>query len=234
MYFQHDKHFIYYAHFYYCQTTTGCYLERVEEEIQNMRIKFAELKNAICVALNNAGISMYELLQTVHGLPVQLEGLQAQIEPATINQMFSLWDYMHPDIYAFLIYAFSLVSILPMLTAYQKDLEQFQDRTPTDAFCQIPKTREPNITIPPGYTLMTLTGELRCLPDLERVENLRLLFANRSNIPPFAVIVMDINIVSNESVVVTMLVPEVSNITFLLDKIQKSCIMYLILWLDCT
>jgi hypothetical protein len=71
------------------------YLERVEEEIQIMRIKFAELKNAICVALNNAGISIYELLQTVHGLPVQLEGLQAQIEPATINQMFSLWDYIY-------------------------------------------------------------------------------------------------------------------------------------------
>ena len=152
---------------------------------------------------------MFELLRKVRGLPVQFEGFQGRIEPATVDYVLSLWDYMHPDIISFLIDTFSLVSLIPMLAAYQEDLDYFRDRAPTEAFCQITTTRERDIAIPPGYTLMTVTSELRCLPDLERVENLRLLFANRSNISPLAVIVLDVHM-ANESVVVTMLVPEVS------------------------
>ena len=188
-------------------TAGRCFVKRIEREIEAMKVQFAELKSAICVALNNAGIGMHMLLNKVRRLPVQLEGPEAT-EPATFDHMFSLWDYMHPDIYTFLIKEFSLRSLIPMLAAYRAHLKSFQDRTPTEVFGLI-YTREGQIfTIPPGYTIKTLLVSLKltCYPDLGRLQYLR----TNQNAHPCAVIIMDITTLSNESAIVRMLMHKVS------------------------
>ena len=188
-------------------TAGRCFVKRIEREIEAIKVQFVELKSAICVALNNAGIGMQMLLNKVRRFPVQLEGPEAT-ESATFDHMFSLWDYMHPDIYAFLIKEFSLLSPIPMLAAYQARLKSFQDRTPTEVFGLI-YTREGQIfTIPPGYTIETLLVSLKltCYPDLGRLQHLR----TNQNAHPCAVIIMDITTISNESAIVRMLMPEVS------------------------
>ena len=165
---------ILFTHSHYI-TVVG-YAARIGQQIETLKMQFVELKSAICVALNSARIDFYDFLSKLSGLPVLLEGVQPQFVIATINKMFSLWDYMHPEIYTFIVEMFSLESCIPMLAIYQDRLDHFLTKTPTEVFCRL-DTRERNIRIPPGFTAMGVRGALGCHPNLFTVKLRCLIFA---------------------------------------------------------
>ena len=185
-------------------------------------MKFAELKYATCAALNEAGVTMYMLYDKIKHLPVQLDEqekrciqrdadilLTAPIEPAFFEYLFSLWDYMNPDIYDYLIGEFSLSSLDPVLAAYQNMLEAFLHKTPPDKFCAIEETKRQNITSPRGYKIRGILGNPSCFQQLSKIESLRKAIARNYSVHPSAVVVTNLHVTENpEAVVMEIMMPD--------------------------
>lgn len=196
--------------------------ERTQQEIQYLKTKFAELKSATCAALNEAGITTFMLFKKVKHLPVQLEEQEKRqiqkdadklicipIDPEFFEYLFSLWDYMNPDIYDYLIEEFSLTSLHPLLKAYQDMLNNFQLETPPDLFCEIENTRKQNIISPRGYTQRGILGNPSCFPQLSRVESLRRALARSFNVHPSAVVITNMHMTDNaEAIDMEIMTPD--------------------------
>lgn len=192
--------------------------EYIEREIQNIKTKFEELKAATWFALNTAQINMYELFYKVRNLPVRLEQekqdihreadkyRKRQIEPSFFAYLFSCWDYLNPDIYDHIITSFSLTRLHPLLTAYRKELDAFLRRTPPEIYCEIERTRVQHITSPRGYRQVEVRASRSCF---ELLRNFRMTIAKECNVPPYAVIVVNIGVATmGQYLIMRTLVPE--------------------------
>lgn len=162
------------------------------------------------------------LFNKVKNLPVQLEEqekrciqrdadklISTPIDPEFFEYLFSLWDYMNPDVYDYLIEEFSLTSLHPLLEAYRDMLDNFLLETPPDLFCKIENTRKQNIILPRGYTQRSMLGNPNCFPQLSRVESLRRALARSFNVHPSAVVITNMEITDNaEAVAMEIMTPD--------------------------
>ena len=162
-----------------------------------MKRELARLKIATCSAIVNEGTSVGMLLDQIMILPILIDVEEHDEEyltkhtdnlresksvPAVFDCLHFHWDYLHPDIYDYLITEFNLSSVSPRLATYQRELDAFLDGTLLKVFCKVEKMRKRHINPPTGFT--KLVTEHRWNPPvyLRAVENFRKDFADYFNL----------------------------------------------------
>ena len=122
---------------------------------------------------------------------------------AVFDRLCFHWDYLHPDIYGYLIEEFSLTDLSPQLETYQSELNDFRDRTLVTEFCKIEK-KIPDDDHSKQYSLIT---QHNWSPPvyLSAVENFHREFAHKYNLKNCATVVFGI---TSGSVIITLLIPE--------------------------
>lgn len=186
-----------------------------------MKNKFAELKNATCSAIVNQGILVDTLVTKITDLPIDFEECDKDFLETHSNELRNCpsvpdlfvrlrfhWDYLHPDLYGHLIEEFNLLSLNPNVQAYQKDLDDFLDRTLLEDFCVVEPLRKRHINCqnaPEGF-VQCVTGHCWDPPVyLRDVENFRLDFADYFCLKKCAVMIVGI---IKGSVILAMWVPK--------------------------
>ena len=195
-------------------------VEKVRQEIKDMKNKFAELKNATCSAVEKEKIHVSMLVDKIVDLPVDFEEhdqnyLKEHSEnlrncpsvPALFVHLRFHWDYLHPDLYSHLVEEFKLSSVSPKVEVYQRNLDGFLDRTPLEEFCEVEKMRQRHINCntPEGFAQI-VTGHCWDPPIyLRDIENFRVELADYFCLKKCAVMVVAM---LKGSAILAMWVPE--------------------------
>ena len=68
------------------------------------------------------------------------------------------WDYLHPDLYSYLIDEFNFSHLMPMISQYETDLNEFLNKTPLKPFCMVEKRSKLHMNFPPKKFAKLVTG----------------------------------------------------------------------------
>ena len=199
--------------------TSGC---NVLKDICTIKKKFSNLKMATRLNIqekvpdNNVG----HLVDTIMNLPVVFEHddeeylsekcstlRKAESVPAVFDHLSFHWDYLHPDLYSYLIDEFNLSHLLPTITQYEMDLDEFLNKTPLKEFCKIEKKRKFDMSVNfiQKEFAKLVTGHCWSHPVyLSQVQQFRMECAKYVGLRQCAFRICDILI---GSVIVTQLVP---------------------------
>ena len=188
------------------------------QEYEDLKSSFEELVTATCGAIEEKGIDVRRVVDTIQGFisgerdnDYFMEFTDHLRKSGGVRSLFDRlcynWDYLHPEVYGHLIWELSLHHLEQASSDYLGKWANFIDQTPLSAFCKIPDIkREKDSNPPPGFTKCVMKLNWEPPPKyLRDVEKLRRKHAGKCNLQSCAVTIVDLRL---KCIVLTMWVPE--------------------------
>ena len=194
-------------------------IQQIQEEIYYFEEQFHQIKNATREILQQCGIAVEEVADTLTSLSPDGERIHRLFLHDKVNILFqsanhfalfgnmnSHWDYLNYPLLDHLVRRFRLEKVKGQMNAYKANLKQFRQMTPLSLFCQSQMTKCTHT--PPDFQEVVVefqwpeSGEPVML---EKVEEFRRAYANHYHLREFA---MMLNKVRPGSFIVTWLVPK--------------------------
>ena len=207
---------------YYLFIMINLGLDEVKSNIYRVSSKFLSLKNAIkceletpkdgreAVSISDA-VDMIMNSPTADWEPHELNILQMRSEQlrtyknvqGVLDCLGLEWDYLNPDIYEVLINDFSLHSLDHQLKEYQRELDQFLDKTPVKEFSDV-ITKNKQKPIPKEFRNLVFKHKWKLPVYLRQVELFRREVASQYKLRRCAVFIAGLGI---KSIIITLVVP---------------------------
>ena len=198
-------------------------LEEVRFNIEQISNKFLSLKNAIRYEFETPkdgrkAVSVSDTVDKIMNSPTAdwepheeniLKNLSEQLRAyknvqGVLDCLGLDWDYLNPDIYAVLISDFSLHSLDDQLEEYQRELDQFLDKTPVKEFSVIiTKKKKKQMRIPEEFENLVTKHKWEPPVYLRDVELFRREVASQYKLRRCAVFMAGLGI---ESIIITLMV----------------------------
>ena len=178
---------------------------------------FVFLRSATRKELEEAGVSVASLLDTLYDLPTAKKARHREFlmkyekyfeDCTSIEGVFlklnTYWNYLNIDILVHLITKFSLRCLYSQKRVYEEQLEQFMKRTTLREYYEVEADHE-QIEAPAGFIELVSKHNWEPPIYLKTVDEFRRRLARNYDLHVCAVILVSMDI---GSVVITMMVPE--------------------------
>ena len=141
-------------------------------DIRAIKKKFREVKMVTRSNIQEKvpNTDVFQLVDIIMDLPVDHDDdeeylskkistlREAKRVDAVLDHLNFHWDYLHPDLYSYLIDEFNFSHLTPLISQYETDLNEFLDKTPLKAFCSVEKMRTSNMKLPSEKFKHLVTG----------------------------------------------------------------------------